>query len=90
MKEKKRFFSLSNIGVRFAAVIGGRGDSWEVSNRVERLDLWKNKWSELPSLQIARECHASCTLDHSAIYVFCGIDNKNQYLNSIEKLPISH
>lgn len=73
-----------------AVVIGGRAEDWQVSAKVEKLDISKSKWSPMPDLQVARESHASCTAqDGNIIYVFCGFNADGGVLNSIEKLAPS-
>ena len=87
MSKSKRFFALTNIGARYAVVIGGREKNQKLLDQVERLDITKGNWRELPSLVVARECHAACTLNN-IIYVFCGFAERGASLNSFEKLPI--
>ena len=43
----------------------------------------------MPDLIVARECHASCSLGSSSIYVFFGFDSQGNCLNSIERLDFS-
>ena len=52
-----------------------------------RYDIDQNKWQEMKSMQQPRERHSSCQLT-SHIYVFCGLNNRNAKINSVEKLSI--
>ena len=54
---------------------------------VEKYDIAKNQWScDVPILNIPRFCHSSCTLFDSVVFVFCGYNNSDNFLNSIERL----
>ena len=54
---------------------------------VEKYDIAKNQWSsDVPCLNIPRFCHSSCTLLDSMVFVFCGYNNSDNFLNSIERL----
>ena len=50
MSKGKRFFSLSCLGGRYAMVIGGREESWNLLTKVERLDVVTDEWEEMPNL----------------------------------------
>ena len=54
---------------------------------VEKYDVGTDRWSLVPSLNIARENCSSCCLNDS-LYVFCGFSYKRGYLNNIECLDV--
>ena len=53
---------------------------------VEGHDIKRNKWWNLPEMNVKRCAGGACVVNHVA-YVFCGEDSVN-YLNSIEKLSL--
>ena len=46
-------------------------------------------WHQMPDLIVARECHASCSLGNSSVYVFFGFDSQGHCLSSIERLDLA-
>ena len=52
---------------------------------VEKFDFVTEKWTQGPSLNVARRHASSCNLDFS-VYVVCGTGYGYTHLNSIEKL----
>ena len=46
-----------------------------------------DSWNELPAMERARKGHASCSMKNW-VYVFCGSDEFNDSLNSIERLQV--
>ena len=51
----------------------------------ERYDIQANKWHTAPPLNVARQKHSGCCLG-TKVYLFCGVDIRGAYLNSIEVL----
>lgn len=85
---RTRFFALAACGGQNAVVTGGRQSDWTLTARARRLSLTddlRSQWEPLPQLNIARECHASCAIRGSDLYVFCGFDAEGSVINSIEQ-----
>ena len=94
MKPRKKLNAVNPIMCiteccRYVFLTGGEGER-DLGNTVERYDLRKEEWQIMPSLNIARSQHASCTLG-SYVFVFCGTaaqisyENKHKNINSIER-----
>lgn len=65
------------------------GDDNSLTKKAERFDIRRNKWTELPELNVGRSQHSSCSVG-SATYVFCGLSSPDwSVLSSIEKLETS-
>ena len=83
----KEWSSLCKISATKVALIGGRFAA-EVFRSCLHFDLVTQKWSEIPSLNVARMKSSSCRLQ-GYIYVFGGFTQTlSSKLNSIEKLPV--
>ena len=57
----------------------------EMLKTVEKYDFNTERWTQGPSLNVARKHASSCSLDFS-VYVICGTGYGYTHLNSIEKL----
>ena len=51
------------------------------------LDTESWEWDQLPDLNFARYLHSSTSLGR-AVYVACGVGNREEYLNSVERLEM--
>ena len=73
--------SLTNFAERFLFVSGGSQavqfsrKETRITETVDKYDMLTDNWASVPSLNIARTNHSSCTLA-GIIYVFCGETNK--------------
>ena len=59
---------------QYVFLTGGQGRFGNHGRTVERYDLNREEWQVMPSLNIGRVGHASCTLG-SHVFVFCGKKN---------------
>ena len=89
--QELNWVGLCNVEEKFIFAIGGRLPGWDQycmpQKYVESFDLARNKWSEMPELNVPRAGLSSCHLgDH--IYAFAGMKKKRKRLNSIERLRV--
>ena len=59
----------------------------DVFDSVEMYTIESDEWSDAPSLNEARYSHSGCCLN-GQMYVFCGINEDDEPLNSIESLNV--
>ena len=75
--------ALCNFKDELIFISGGIG-----KNSVERYTIETDEWELAPPMIIERHFHSSVAAG-SAIYVFCGQDDIDAYINSIERLDCS-
>ena len=73
MKESRKCFAIcAPVGERHVFASGGLGNhTFETLAAVERYDTSSDQWETMPSLNVPRFRHASCSVG-DAVYVFCG------------------
>ena len=79
-----RCASYCNLLDQFIFRTGGVS-SRTILRTVERYDILRNVWEEMPQMKVGRYNHGSCTLG-SAVYALCGQITDIECLNSVEKL----
>ena len=84
MKSHRCVLSLSGLPTDLIA-LGGTHES-AVTSASEKYSLSRNKWSELPRLNLARAIPGSVLLPSMRAFCFCGING--QELNSVERLEL--
>lgn len=88
-ESRKCFAACSLAGDRHVFVSGGLSNqSFEILASVERYDTVSGSWEPMPSLNVSRFRHASCSMVDT-VYIFCGQAGNRKYTNSIEKLSRS-
>ena len=60
-----------------------------VTKECELYNISKNTWNKMAPLNEARRNHASVEVTEGIIYVFCGVDEDDKYLNSIERFTLT-
>jgi len=83
MKYPRTGHSVCAIGTRWLFVSGSRIK--DAAKKCEMFNMNMNKWYEVADLNVARHYHSSCSVGENIVYVFCGIDISEKYLNLIEK-----
>ena len=66
-------------------IVSGGEISYETC---EQYDVLTGDSQELPELNQGRRVHSSCTFSQTTIYIFCGRNESNQELNTIEKYDL--
>lgn len=89
LKYKREEHSLCTID-KYLLVTGSFNiDLDEAYKRVERYDIHKDKWEDLPRLNQGRALHSSCSFNDRHAYVFCGEEMPRGGLSkSIERLDM--
>ena len=89
MKFKREEHSLCTID-KYLLVTGSfNTDLDQAYKRVERYDISRDKWEELPTLNYGRALHSSCSFNDRFAFVFCGEDMpKGGLSKSIERLDM--
>jgi hypothetical protein len=89
MKFKREEHSLCTID-KYRLVTGSLNtDLDQAYKRVERYDISRDKWEELPTLNHGRALHSSCSFNDRFAFVFCGEDMpKGGLSKSIERLDM--
>ena len=54
----------------------------------EIYDMETDEWTKLPDLNVKRSSHASCVVNDSDLYVFCGLNKFGAATNIIESLEV--
>ena len=86
LKSARQGHSVCALGTRFLVVSGSRIDHEDAGQKCEMYNINMDLWWEIPSLNVARHYHSSCSFGENLVYVFCGINNATKkYLNSIER-----
>ena len=75
------------VNAKFIYVTGGGYGRGNILNNCHRYDIDRDLWEEMQKMNQARNEHSSCQLG-GHIYVFCGQNNQEQKINSVEKLSI--
>lgn len=55
----------------------------------EIYDVRVDSWIPGKSMNVARSSHGSCVTETGTVYVFCGCNHLQGFLNSIEKLSVN-
>ena len=80
--------SMCAVDEVYIYVTGGLNDAKDESEkRCYRYFIDGKVWQNVPNMHQARMGHSSCQLQ-GYLYVFCGIGNFDEALNSVEKLAI--
>ena len=87
MKYKREEHSVCTID-KYLLVTGSFNiDLEQAYKRVERYDITRDKWEELPTLNHGRAMHSSCSFNERYAFVFCGEEMPRGGLSkSIERL----
>lgn len=80
-------FSMCVVNEKFVYVTGGSYADDETLANCHRYDIVRNQWQEMKQMRQARMRHSSCQLA-GHIYVFCGMIELGNMVNSVEKLSI--
>ena len=70
---------------KFVYSIGGKLDLNKRTSFCERFSLETRKWEKIPNLNYLRSSPSAMVFDNKEIYVFFGLDEKNQACTKIEK-----
>lgn len=74
-------------GKDFAFVTGGFGIARRVMNETEIFNVHENNWVAFPPMIQARASHSMVATNNKKwVYVFGGLDENNQPLNTIERV----
>ena len=85
MKYPRAGHSVCAIGTRWLFVSGSRVKEKDAEKKCEMFNMNMNKWYDVADLNVGRHYHSSCSMGDNVVYVFCGIDGNEKYLNLIEK-----
>ena len=80
--EERSEHSACWLGEASIVLTGG----YDSENKCEILDC--GQWQPLPDLNQGRRLHSSAAFNSNTVYVFCGRDENNEKLNSIERWAI--
>ena len=83
MKYPRAGHSVCAIGTRFLFVSGSLNS--DAAQRCEMFNINMDSWWTVGDLNVPRHYHSSCSVGDGIVYVFCGIDDNEKYINSIEK-----
>lgn len=85
LKYGRHGHSVCAVGNKYLVVTGSRCEDDKAYERCEQYNIDMDLWFDLPSLNIGRHYHSSCSFNESIVYVFCGIaQSGRRYCNSIE------